>query len=173
MWAVIAIALFSTLLGARSLVHSVTHAGPDVQAAYDELAQALESAKLLPLGMDDEWLMAMAQLARNTNSISPQGDPATSGDLIALGNVIEARSADRTITYLKLRPRYHTELTPGALTKALQKLSRLNAKTQLAAGAVAGSQNQAEFSLLVAGESYDCLTSFNGKQLDEIFITAR
>lgn len=172
-WAVIAVALFSVLLGARSLVANVASAGPDVQGAYEELAQALDSARLLPLGMDDEWLMAMAQLARNASSVSPQGDPATSGDVIALGSVIEARSTDRKITYLKLRPEYSKELIPGKLAKALVKVSRINAKAQLAAGGTGGSQSKAEFGFSVDGEAYDCMAYFNGNQLDEIVITAK
>jgi hypothetical protein len=109
-------------------------------------------------------------LARDANTVFPQGEPATNGDLLTLGNVIEARSAERMVVELKLRPKYFRELMPGALSQALRKITGLPAKAQLAAGPMPGSASQAQFSFTVAEDSYQCLANFSGKRLDELVI---
>jgi hypothetical protein len=173
LWLVFSVALFLLLVGARTLVGVMSQAGPDVNSAYAGLGQALEQANLLPLGSADEFLLNLAAIARDVNTVNPKGEPAISGDILTLGNVIEARSAERTVLQLKLRPKYHQDLMPGALATALRKLSNLPRKAQIAAGVVGNNGTHVTFSLTAGQENYTCEAAFIGNTLDELVITKK
>ena len=168
-WIIAAAALFALLLGARAVLDSVSSSGPDVQGAYGELAAALQQDGLLPLGADDGFLLSLVSLARDRNAVFPKDEPATSGDIIVLGDVIEARSADRRIVQLTLRPQFQSELRPGALPAALRKLAGISTKAQMEAG-LAMTNRQAQFEVTVEQESYYCQTSYSGGSVDEVVI---
>jgi hypothetical protein len=173
LWLVLAAALFALLLGARSLVSSVSQVKPDVQGKYDALGQALQQANLLPLGGDEEFLFNLASLARDVNTVDPKGEPSPTGGTLTLGDVIEATSAERNVIELKLRPRYYSQLLPGPLATVLRDLTRLAVKAQLEAGGAPGAAAGARFTITVAQTDYECLVTFTGKTLDEISIVQK
>ena len=168
--------LFGALMIVRNVMDTASREAADPQIAYDELAVALEDAGLLPLGGEDELLLAYAGLM-NLGKIAVPPSGTGGQNELWLGGVLQGSVRNGRITALYLNPQQWRELRSGLLREASRKLAAMplvrhsgvqRRKSQ--GGVMPSSRKNFSFTCTVNGISFVFTPRFDGDRCVSIYI---